>query len=155
MCSEQHQIVLQILLQLSNIIKKTQEEKESLVYLYFLVPHSFFLLPVSFLHFYLFIWLCWVLVVTLGIFSCSTWDLVPWPGIKPRSPASEAQSPSHWITREGPQLKGNLVSGRDVPYAGWRGPNWVLLDQPSFPTLAPPCWTPLSQSHPPLLLAWS
>ena len=30
---------------------------------------------------YLFIWLCWVLL------SCSMWDLVPWPGIKPGPPA--------------------------------------------------------------------
>ena len=38
-----------------------------------------------------------------GIFSCSMrtlycgmWDLVPWPGIKPRSPALGAWSLSHW-----------------------------------------------------------
>ena len=28
-------------------------------------------------------------------FSCDMWDLVPWPGIKPRHPALEAQSSSH------------------------------------------------------------
>ena len=33
---------------------------------------------------YLFIWLCQALVVACEIFSCGTWDLVPWPGIKPR-----------------------------------------------------------------------
>ena len=39
----------------------------------------------SFLHiyFYLFIWLYWVLVVAGRIFSCSMWNLVPWPGIEP------------------------------------------------------------------------
>ena len=26
--------------------------------------------------------------------------LIPWPGIEPRLPAVEAQSPNHWITRE-------------------------------------------------------
>ena len=41
MCSEQHQIVLQILLQLSNILKKTQEEKESVFF------SSTFFLPSS------------------------------------------------------------------------------------------------------------
>ena len=34
--------------------------------------------------------------------SCGMWDLVPWPGSKPRPPASEAQSPNHWTTREVP-----------------------------------------------------
>ena len=49
----------------------------------------------------------WVLVVACGIFSCGTqtlscsmWNLVPWPGIKPRPPAWEAWSHSHWATRE-------------------------------------------------------
>ena len=36
--------------------------------------------------------------------SCSMWDSVPWPGIKPRPPALGAQSPSHWTTREVPIL---------------------------------------------------
>ena len=31
---------------------------------------------------YFFIWLHQVLVVAHGIFSCSFWDLVPWPGIE-------------------------------------------------------------------------
>ena len=37
------------------------------------------------------VWLCWVLVVAHRIFSvacelsCSRWDLVSWPGIKPRT----------------------------------------------------------------------
>ena len=33
-------------------------------------------------------------------FSCNVWDLVPWSGIKPGSPAFGAQSLSHWPTRE-------------------------------------------------------
>ena len=32
--------------------------------------------------------------------SCSMWDLVPWPRIKPRPPALGEQSLSHWTTRE-------------------------------------------------------
>ena len=42
-------------------------------------------------YFCLFIWLHWILVA-----AC----LVPWPGIKPRSPALGAWSLSHWTTRE-------------------------------------------------------
>ena len=52
-----------------------------------------------------------VLVVACRIFSCDMrtlrcgmWDLVPSPGIKPGPPALEAQSLSHWTTREGPIL---------------------------------------------------
>lgn len=40
----------------------------------------------------------WVLVSAHGIFSCSTWDPVSWPGIEPGPPAWGAQSPSHWAT---------------------------------------------------------
>ena len=32
--------------------------------------------------------------------SCDMWDLVPWPGMKPRPPALGAWSLSHWTTRE-------------------------------------------------------
>ena len=51
---------------------------------------------------YLCIWLHLVLVAANGIFilHCGMWDLVPWSGIKPRSPALEAWRLSHWITRE-------------------------------------------------------
>ena len=31
--------------------------------------------------------------------SCSMWDLVPWPGIEPGTPALGTQNLSHWITR--------------------------------------------------------
>ena len=34
--------------------------------------------------------------------SCSTWDIVPWPGIEPGPPALGVQSLSHWTTREVP-----------------------------------------------------
>ena len=39
---------------------------------------------------YLFIWLCWVLVMTRDL----------WPGIQPVAPALEVGSLSHWTTRE-------------------------------------------------------
>ena len=60
-------------------------------------------------YFYLFIWLCWVLVVAHKIFDlcCDTWskwDLVPRPGIKPRPPALGACTLSHWTTRKFPLL---------------------------------------------------
>ena len=47
-------------------------------------------------------------------FTCSICNLVPWPGIKPRTPALQAQSPSPWTDRkskndpEAPQLNGNI-----------------------------------------------
>ena len=56
---------------------------------------------------YLFIWLHCIFVVVYKIFSCSvwtfsssTWDLVPWPVVKPGSPALGVWSLSHWTTRE-------------------------------------------------------
>ena len=55
-----------------------------------------------FLNICLFIWLCQILVVAHGIFSCGMWDLIPWPGIEPGSHALRAQSLSHWISREVP-----------------------------------------------------
>ena len=62
------------------------------------------------IHFYLFIWLHWVLVVARRTFGCSMqtlrcslWDLAPWPEIKPRPLALGAQSLSHWTTKEVPR----------------------------------------------------
>ena len=45
-----------------------------------------------------------VLVAAHGLFSCSMWNLVPWPGIEPRPPAWGAQRLSHWTTRKVPPL---------------------------------------------------
>ena len=42
-----------------------------------------------------------ICLATLGL-SCGIWDLVPWAGIKPGSPALGVQSLSHWTTREVP-----------------------------------------------------
>ena len=39
---------------------------------------------------------------SLRTLSCNTWDLVPWPRIEPRSPASGARSLNCWTTREVP-----------------------------------------------------
>ena len=52
-----------------------------------------------------FIWLCWVLIVVCEceISSWGMWNLVPWPGIKPRPLALGAWNLSHWITREVPR----------------------------------------------------
>ena len=55
-----------------------------------------------FFNVYLFIWLCQVLVAACGIFHCSIWDLVSWPGIEARLPTLGAQSLSRWTTREIP-----------------------------------------------------
>ena len=45
---------------------------------------------------------CQVLVVACRIFSWGMWHLVPWSGIKLRSPALEARSLSHWTTTKAP-----------------------------------------------------
>ena len=67
----------------------------------------------------LFIWLCRIFVAACGTFklwqagfflfgmqtlSCGIWDLVPWTGFIPGSPALQAWSVNHWTTREVPQL---------------------------------------------------
>ena len=56
---------------------------------------------------YLYIWLCQILCVARGIFSCGmqtlgchTWDPVRRPVIKPGPPALGAQSLRQWTTRE-------------------------------------------------------
>ena len=52
-----------------------------------------------------------IFIVALGIFfSCDMWDLVPWPGIKPRLPATGGHSPGHWITRAVPGLFLHILS---------------------------------------------
>ena len=44
------------------------------------------------------------LVEACGIFSCSMWNLIPWPGIKPRTTALGAWNLSHWTTKEVPKM---------------------------------------------------
>ena len=75
-------------------------------------PFVLFSLPVLFFniyHFNFFTWLHQVLVVAYRIFSCDMqtlrcgmWDLVPWPGIEPGTPALGARNLKHWTTREVP-----------------------------------------------------
>ena len=50
-------------------------------------------------HYYLFL-LGWVLVTAHWIFTFNMWDLVPWPGIKPRLHALGEQSLRQWTIRE-------------------------------------------------------
>ena len=59
----------------------------------------------------LLIWLCLVLAVACGIFSCGMQDLVPWSGIEPRFPALGVQSLSLWATKEVPKLM-NIYGGK-------------------------------------------
>ena len=55
-----------------------------------------------FAFFFVFFWLLWVLVAVHMIFTCSIWDLVPWPGIEPGPSALGTWGLSHWPTREVP-----------------------------------------------------
>ena len=48
-----------------------------------------------------FFFLSFIYLAAPGL-SCSTWDLVSWPGIEPRPSALGVQSLSHWTTREVP-----------------------------------------------------
>ena len=54
------------------------------------------------MYFY-FIWLPWVLDVACRIFSCSMWDLVPWPGTEPMPPVLGAQGINYWTTMKFPE----------------------------------------------------
>ena len=88
----------------------------------------------------LFIWLCQVLVVAYGIFSCSMWDLVLWPGTEPMPPASGAQSLSHWTPRKVSRdfLAKEAVNAGEAPiwctlgvYGSLSGSNtlWFWMDE--------------------------
>ena len=71
-----------------------------------------------------------IYLAVLG-FSCDMWDLVSWPGIKPRSPKLGAQSPIHWTTRDVPLL---LWSNKD-PVQLFLLLYSVVLSFPSVSTL--------------------
>ena len=51
-----------------------------------------------------FFWLHQALFGAHVTFCCSIWDLVPWPGNEPGTPALGAWSLSHWNTREVPDF---------------------------------------------------
>ena len=46
-----------------------------------------------------------ILFIYLTGLSYGMWDLVPWPGVKPRSPALGPWSLSHWTTWEVPYIR--------------------------------------------------
>ena len=54
---------------------------------------------------------CGIFIAVCGTLSCSMRDLVPWPGIEPRSHVLGAQSLNHWTIRE-------------VPIWFWPTPGW-------------------------------
>ena len=60
------------------------------------------------------------------VFSCSMWDLVPWPGIEPRLPTLGMRSLSHWTTREVPELGGLVAQLVKNPPAMQETPVWSL-----------------------------
>ena len=119
----------------------------------------------------LFIWLSRVLVMVCRIFSwgmwtlsCSMWDLVPWPGIEPGTPALGAQSLSHWTTKESESERVKVTQScltlfDPMHYTVWNSPGQntgvgsLSLLQGIFPTQEsnpglPQCrWILYQQSH--------
>ena len=87
--------------------------------------------------------------------NCSMWDLVPWPGIKPRPPALGAQTLSHWSTRDVP-TPASLLTLPFLPPSVSRAlhsPSLLVLSwSPFLPYWAGPHgWIPkpFPQHHPP------
>ena len=69
----------------------------SLTFVLFINNSVFYFIPIVFnIYFYLFLYLA-----VPGL-SCGLWDLVPWPGLTPRSAALGEQCLSHWTTRKVP-----------------------------------------------------
>ena len=59
----------------------------------------------NFIFIYVFIYLPALdLSCSMQTFDCGMWNLVSWPGIKPRPPAFGTQSFTHWITKEVPKI---------------------------------------------------
>ena len=72
--------------------------------------------------------------------SCSMWDLVPWPGIKPRSLALGAHGLSHWTSREVPKGQ-NLIHE-----TSWEVPRSVVFSIKYIHSIV---WlSPLSRTFP-------
>ena len=87
--------------------------------------------------------------------NCSMWDLVPWPGIKPRLPALGAQTLSHWSTRDVP-TPASLLTLPFLPPSVSRAlhsPSLLVLSWSPFLSYwaGPHGWIPktLPQHHPP------
>ena len=87
----------------------------------------------SFLFVFLFLFV-WVFF-RLCLAACRI--LVPWPGIKPVSPALEVWSPNHWITREFPVVFLPKQRKGGVP-AEWT----MCLSQALVPHLGTSYWVP-------------
>ena len=93
--------------------------------------------PVTLITIQILIWVCCVLIVAGGIFSCSVWDLVPRPGIEHGPPALGAWTLSHWTTSE---VLATEVLCREQPLAlaiPKASPQCtaVLSHQPLYPVL--------------------
>ena len=75
--------------------------------------------------------------------NCSTWDLVPWPGLESQLPALGTWSLSHWTTRKVPQqhLLGALcpLPSNSHPHGSQRDFPW---DQPCASPAQQPSVTP-------------
>ena len=69
---------------------------------------------------------------SLRTLSCGMWDLVSWPGIKPRPPALGAWSLSHWTTRKAPCA----FLSEHFDHLGWVGARQV----PFIKTLMASSW---------------
>ena len=70
------------------------------------------------------LWHVGSLVVLLELFSYSTWDLYPQPGVEPRPPELGTQSLSPWITREVPRA---ALTWGDSYRTGHCQVMWALL----------------------------
>ena len=81
--------------------------------------------------------------------SCSMWDLVPWPGMKPGPLALWVQSLSHWTTREVPV---NSISIKLTKNKTNLDNRLHLLDH-AWPGFCLPCSTTVTPSLPDPL-AW-
>ena len=95
-----------------------------------------------------------IFVVAYGIFSCSMWDLVLWPGIKLRTPALEVQSLSHWTTRKVPDLLLSLRLNWSFYFFSFMGYAFVVMSKNSLPN--PKSWrsspnTRATNSYPPVV----
>ena len=86
-----------------------------------------------------------VLICSTQALICSMWDLVPWPRIKPRPPALEARSLSHWTTRGVPILCNSSPPGATpkkvvlplhIPH-GFGGQAGSLFSIPTLSRLCP------------------
>ena len=85
-----------------------------------------------FLFICLFIWLHWVLVAAYGIFVCGMWDLVPWPGVKPRTPTPPTPAAAlHW--EHGILVTGLPEKSQQAAVLTWRSPIGLVREGSGTP----------------------